>query len=224
MDRCIPNRNARGRRAAWLALVFATTAAGAAHAAGKRSDLDVAALLPRLPVEVFDNTTEGIDDEELRVLRQRGQSENWKIGRKSPDKLVFVAKRPFSEVNLRPVRDGSQTFIEALTFNEKAISYGYFIARDGKGPLESHEPGAVFRLFNEREDGGRGIASKDAPKAIVAHAQLREQCVKASKASGAAKDKACEDLPAKAAQLRQEFSKEPRWVAIIERIGKVVGE
>ncbi len=82
------------RRAALLAVLIATTGAGAADAAGKRPELDVAAMLDRLPIEVFDHTTEGIEEDELRVLRQRGQSENWKIGRKAPEKVVFVAKRP----------------------------------------------------------------------------------------------------------------------------------
>ncbi len=78
----------------------------AAEAAGKRVDLDVAAMLDRLPVEVFDHTTEGIEEDELKVLRTRGQSDNWKIGRKRPEKVVFVSKRPFSEIHLRPVQEG----------------------------------------------------------------------------------------------------------------------
>ncbi len=211
------------RRAALLAAGIATFGAGAADAAGKRPELDVAALLDRLPTEVFDHTTEGIEEDELRILRTRAQSENWKIGRKTPGKVVFVAKRPFSEVNLRPLKDGSHSFVEALTFNEKAISYSYWVAKGASGPLESYEPGAVFRLFNEREDGKPGIDPKNAPKPIVEHARLRERCAQARK-QAAATLSGCEDLPGKATDLRRQFSGEPRWVAIIDRIGKVVGD
>ncbi len=211
------------RRAALLAIVIGATGTGAAEAAGKSSELNVAAMLDRLPIEVFDHTTEGIEEDELRVLRKRGQSENWKIGRKAPEKVVFVAKRPFSEVNLRPVRDGSQVFIEALTFNEKAIDYSYWIAKGPSGPLEAHQPSAVFRLFNERDDGQRGIDPKRAPQAIVDHVKLRERCASTGK-QGAPAAVGCEDLTGKAATLRQQFAKEPRWIAIIDRIGQVVGE
>ncbi len=213
----------RNMRAALLAFGIATTGAGAADAAGKRPELDVAAMLDRLPTEVFDHTTEGIEEDELRILRTRAQSENWKIGRKTPGRVVFVAKRPFSEVNLRPVKDGSQAFIEALTFNEKAVSYSYWVAKGASGPLEAHEPGAVFRLFNEREDGKPGIDPAKAPKAIVEHARLRERCAQSRKQAAAAAS-GCEDLPGKAADLRRQFSGEPRWVAIIDRIGRVVGD
>ncbi len=41
---------------------------------------------------------------------------------------------------------------------------------------------------------------------------------------GAADAAGCDDLAAKTATLRQQFAKEPRWLAIIDRIEQVVGE
>jgi hypothetical protein len=213
----------RKPRAALLALLIGVAGALPADATEKRRGLDVAALLPRLPVEIFDNTTEGIDEDELKLLRIRGQSENWRISARTARKLVFTAKRPYSEVTLRPVQDGLEAFVEALTFNEKAISYSYWVPKAASGPLEAHEPSALFRLFNEREDGRPGVAVKDAPAAIVAHARLRERCAQARK-QAAPSTPDCEGLAAKAATLGQQFAAEPRWIAIIDRIPKVIGD
>ena len=207
-------------RRALLALAAGTALSGGAAAQGRQS-LDVAAMLPRLPVEVFDNTTEGIEEDELKGLRSRGQSENWTITRRTPGKVVITAKRPFSEVNLRPASEGGANFVEALTFNEKAIAYSYWIGSGPHEPLQAHKPSAVFRLLNERPDGKAGIQEKDAPTAIVEHVRLRERCAKPA-GQGAPRPVECADLAGKAVQLRQQFVSQPRWTQIIDRIGKVV--
>lgn len=217
-----PVFNHANARRMLFALLTGAALSSPALAQGRRS-LDVAALVPRLPTEVFDHTTEGIEADELRILQSRGQSENWKITRRTPGKVVIASKRPFSEINLRPASEGGAVFVEALTFNEKAINYEYWIASGPGGALQAYTPSAVFRLLNERPDGTAGIREKDAPRMIVEHVRLRERCAKVE-GQGASRPVECVDLAEKAVQLRQHFASQPRWTQIIDRIGKVFGD
>ncbi|OYU49327.1 MAG: hypothetical protein CFE31_08240 [Rhizobiales bacterium PAR1] len=141
------------------------------------SEKRLANVLPRLPAAAFDNTTDGIDETELKQLIATGASANWTLKSISTQKVVISARRPFSEVHLtRTTMDGTD-LIQALTFNEKAVSYSYWAVGAASAPLTSHTPRGLRRLLNETQDGSDAIPLSDIPAPIRNYIEKTEQCL-----------------------------------------------
>ncbi len=203
--------------------------------AGKTVDNRIVQSLPRLPVEVFDMTTEGMNDEEWRDLIKKRESENWRVKSVASNKVVFAAKAPFSEVHLSFKKYGSREFLEALTFNERVVSYSYWIAAQAGKPFAEYEPLPVFRAFNEAAEGGKPIPMTGIPSEITDYIELMAACskpearvkdapalVKEQGPAGAKPD--CASKPDATKAIRAKFASNRKWFTILENTDRLFGD
>lgn len=72
-------------------------------------------LFSRLPVTIFENTPEGLSEEEKQELVDKGDSPFWLLEQESPDRLILLS-RPFGEtrVLVRVFRGGPGKFVVML--------------------------------------------------------------------------------------------------------------
>ncbi|MCZ8181886.1 MAG: hypothetical protein O9322_02865 [Beijerinckiaceae bacterium] len=197
----------------------------------------IAEWLPLLPAEVFDNTTEGIEAEELAVLRKKGTSENWKARRVSATKYLATAKRPSSEVHMTLRQNGAVTYLEVLTYNEKAVTYSYW-QPDGDGePLKAYDPGLAFRALKETGDSKPGPADATIPEDIRQHLGRLEACLGVKQGLKAdipaarrqqlveeGNARQCDGAKAAHAAIVQRYANKPVWPAVLDRAGRLAGE
>lgn len=199
------------------------------------SPKQIAEWLPLLPAEVFDNTTEGIEAEELATLRKTGTSENWKAKRVSATKYLATAKRPFSEVHMTLHQRGALTYLQVLTFNEKAVNYSYWQPAGDGEPLKPYQPGLAFRALNET--GETRAARKDTavPADIAQHLARLEAChgiAEALKGDVPAnrrealqtegKTHQCDSAMTAHATISQRYAGKLPWPAVLERAGRIL--
>lgn len=209
----------------------------AAASARPPSPKVIAEWLPLLPAEVFDHTTEGIDAEELAVLRKTGSSENWKARRVSATKYLATAKRPSSEVHMTLRQNGAVTYLEVLTYNEKAVSYTYWRPGDDGEPLKAYDPGLAFRALKETGDSKPGPSEATIPDDIRQHLGRLEACLgvkqglkaeidaaRRQRLTDESKARQCESAKAAHAALVQRYATRPVWPAVLERAGRLAGE
>lgn len=178
------------------------------------------AWLERLPAEVFDNTTEGIDTEELATLLGKGESENWKGRAISGVKYVATAKRPFSEVHITDRQTGATRFVEVLTYNEKAVSYTYWTAEASGKAMVPFTPSLLYRALNETGNGRAGPPETKLPADLRAALVQFDGCAAAAGSTPVPKPAACAKAAAKFASLRQRHAGKP-WRAVIDRADRL---
>jgi len=200
------------------------------------TEKSVGDLLPLLPTEAFENTTEGIEADELKELVGKGASANWTLRTVAPHKVVASARRPSGEVHLtRKDIDGADV-IEALTFNQKAVSYGYWAAGAAGKPLTAHQPSGRARAFNETGDGA-AIPPGDVPAPIRQYIDKMEQCqhwsgeagddappARQREIAGQLKKLGCASRPRDEKALQAKFAGQPRWLGLIARATRLLGE
>lgn len=199
------------------------------------SPKQIAEWLPLLPTEVFDNTTEGIEAEELETLRKTGTSENWKAKRVSATKYLATAKRPFSEVHMTLQQRGALTYLQVLTFNEKAVAYSYWQPAGDGEPLTPYQPGLAFRALNET--GETRTAPKDpaVPADITQHLARLEACHGVAEAlkgevpaarrealQAEGKTHQCDSAMTAHATISQRYAGKAPWPGVLERAGRIL--
>lgn len=93
-------------------LVACLLCTGTAQAARYLSAMDIFA---RLPVAFFENTAEGLSEDERDQIVATGRCPYWLVASESSDRLV-LASRPFgeTEVTLRVFRGGDHDFVAAI--------------------------------------------------------------------------------------------------------------
>jgi len=203
--------------------------------AGKTVGNRIIQSLPRLPTEVFDMTTEGMNDEEWQDLIKKRESENWRVKSVTSSKVVFATKAPFSEVHLSFKKYGSREFLEALTFNERVVSYSYWTAAQAGKPFSQYEPLPVFRAFNEAAEGGKPIPMTGIPSEITDYIELMAACSKPEvrekdapalvKEQGAAKATPdCASKPDATKAIRAKFASNRKWFTILEKTDQLFGD
>ena len=221
----------RARRLSGIALL-ALVVADPALATEK----PLAEVLPLLPPAVFDNTTDGIEPDELKQLIGKGASANWTLKTASDRKVVISARRPSSEVHLtRKNLDGAD-IVEALTFNEKAINYGYWAVGAAGAPLSSHQPRGRTRILNETGDGA-AIAPADVPVPIRQYIDKMDKCqhwsgeagddaspARQHEIAGQLKRLGCATRQRDEKGLKARFADQPRWLGVIARTATILGE
>lgn len=94
------------------ALAACVLCAGTARAERFLSAMEIFA---RLPVSFFDDTPEGLSEDERNQLVETGRCNYWQVESEGSDNLVLVS-RPFGEtrVTLRVFRGGEHDFVAAL--------------------------------------------------------------------------------------------------------------
>lgn len=72
-------------------------------------------IFSRLPVTIFEDTPEGLSDDERNQLVDRGECAYWLVSSEGPDHLSLLS-RPFGEtkVTLRVFRSGEHGFVAAI--------------------------------------------------------------------------------------------------------------
>lgn len=93
-------------------------------------------IFSRLPVTIFDDTAEGLSDDERNQLVDRGECAYWLVYSESPDHLILLS-RPFGEtkVTLRVFRGGEHGFVAAIGTSSTPICALELWGLDGAGGL-----------------------------------------------------------------------------------------
>ena len=197
----------------------------------------IAEVLPRLPAEAFDNTTEGIETGELKELVAKGASANWTLAVASPQKAVATARRPRAEVHMtRKQLDGTD-LVEALTFNERAVSYSYWAVGPAGQPLTAHTPIGMTRLLNESHDGSGPIALDAVPAPIRTYMDKLDKCqhwmgeagddgppARQREIAAQIRKLGCATRQRDEKALKAQFRGDARWQSLLARATAVFGE
>lgn len=209
-----------------LAAIVAISLAALGGAVAQTTPPKIADWLPLLPTEVFDNTTEGIESDELAVLVKTGNSENWKARAVSDVRYVATAKRPFSEVNMTARIQGSTAFLEVLTYNEKAINYSYWVPAAKGEPLKSWQPSLVYRALNETGDRRGGPAEAEMPADLRDALVRLDVCAQPAgdpKAQTGMRQQICGGSKGVFDNLRKRYRGKAPWNAVIDRADRMTG-
>ena len=196
----------------------------------------LAELQSQIPADVFENTTDGMEPDELKTLLDKGASANWTLTRPDARRLLASARKGRSEVRLTRKTLGSTDLLEALTLNEKAVSYGYWVANPAGGTLARHDLPPRLRVFNETEDGSEGVTPEAAPPPLQRYVEKLETCQHWLGEAGddaaparreiAAKlrEAGCDTRSRDRAALEKQFKGQPRWLVVIHRASSLLGD
>jgi hypothetical protein len=85
-------------------------------------------VLGALPSKVFDGTTDGISDEDLKKLVETGETTDWKLKRPDGRSAVVTDKNPHtnSEVAIHVFHIGDDKFVKVAIQNEYVHDELYF--------------------------------------------------------------------------------------------------
>ena len=146
---------------------------------------DVGAYLATVPTEVFDDTTDGLDDEARAQLLKTGRTEDWRLKRIGPGKLVLTSVHPGSVATLRLLkRDRPVLQVHIQNGRNETISYW---TRTAPGrPLEADKPSPAFQAaaaaYHDLEFEGRRTGAAivdplaDVPSDLVAYVDAAAAC------------------------------------------------
>lgn len=98
--------------AACLSMAAVAVVCGTARADKFLSAMEI---FSRLPSTIFEDTPEGLSEDEKNLLIERGECAYWLVASESADRIVFLS-RPFGEtkVTLQVFRGGEHGFVAAL--------------------------------------------------------------------------------------------------------------
>lgn len=203
----------------------------------KAQERPLSEVLLRVPADAFENTTDGIEPEELKTLLVKGESASWTLKHQSSQQAQASARRGGSDVRLARKTLGDADVIEVLTLNEKAVSYGYWAIAPGGGPLARHDLPPRLRLFNETDDGSAGTTPEKAPPGLLAYVEKFETCqhwlgevgddaspARRREIAVQLKQKHCDTLSRDKAGLERSFKGQPRWLALISRADRLFAQ
>lgn len=116
------------------------------------ANLSAMEIFSRLPVTLFEDTPEGLSDDERNQLVERGECPYWLVASESADKLVLVS-RPFGEtrITLNVFRGGEHGFVVALGTSATPICALELWGLDGAGglgPIGTPTEPAISEFFN----------------------------------------------------------------------------
>lgn len=122
-----------------------------AEAATDSSQIRARALFSLLPPNIFENTSEGLNDEEFETLVEEGHTEYWSISHDSANELVVSAVPPVeSKVVLHLFRSESGGVVAALGSQSGIVCALEFWRYDGAGkiiPMAGPEQPPISDLF-----------------------------------------------------------------------------
>ena len=207
---------------------------------------DVGAYLAAVPTEVFDDTTDGLDDEARAQLLRTGRTEEWRLKRIGPGKLVLTSVSPGTVATLRLLkRDRPVLQVHIQNGRNETISYWTQTA-PGR-PLEAYQPNPAFQAaaaaHHDLEFEGRRKSSAivdplaDVPPDLVAYADAAAACrpkaqsdsgsnrkVSAAGAPAPVADLNCDRLQATEGELRRKHAARPIARAMLDRVGASTGQ
>lgn len=207
---------------------------------------DIKAYFATLPEVVFDDTTDGLDEEARKLLLQSGKSPDWIFKRLHAGKATLTAVHPSSVVTMR-LMDLGRPVLQVHIQNEKreAISYWVFAASGDKldGYLPRSALMAAAAAHHDLEFNGKVSSAivvnplTSVPTEIVAHVDLMDAC---RKLSGEARGDIpkeeisrllerqqalrCDKNSAVEAELRRKHAKIPIARAMLDRAKAIIGE
>jgi hypothetical protein len=173
------------RKAVYIASLLILAAASPVVADTARKDIK--AYFAAIPAEVFDDTTDGLDDEARKILLEKGRTEDWVFKRISTGKATLTAVHPSSVVTMRLMNFG-RNVLQVHIQNEKAEIIGYWTFAKAGAQLEAYQPRAALRAaaaaLHDLERDGR-VRSEvpvnpliGVPSDIIAHVDALEACRK----------------------------------------------
>ncbi len=85
------------------------------------SEISMRTILASLPQSVFDNTTEGISQQEMDILIQNLESDNWGVTNSRPGRLTIECKYSNSTLRVYAYALDTNAVLITHTVNERAI-------------------------------------------------------------------------------------------------------
>jgi len=178
-----------------------------------------------LPVSVFDDTTEGLTDEDKSSLIKSQDSSAWKSQKVSEKKIVVTCKRPTSIVTLR-LKNLETELLEVQIQNEQVQTFQYWqFSADGQ--LQRTFPKLWLTALNEVSPE-QDEPSLNLPADLKQHIDAIEACQHwmGEEAYDAARGKeiqanltkwGCEKLDLNEATLRKKISAEKNLIKILDK-------
>lgn len=117
-----------------------------AHAASGR-DEPIDHVLKQLPSDVFDETTDGISEDELRKLIETGETQDWRLQRKYPYRAVITDRNPHTntEITVYLFFVDNDQVIKTMIQNEQLYTEHYF-RMNKRGGLERFSPTKKLKI------------------------------------------------------------------------------
>ena len=103
------------------------------------STIPMGTILVSLPTSIFDNTTEGIDQQEMNILTQNQESDNWKVTESNTGRLTIACKNSNSTLCFYAYALDADAILIAQTFNEQAISTESWLYNSIEQTITRHE-------------------------------------------------------------------------------------
>ena len=197
----------------------------------------VAQLIRSLPLSAFDNTNDGMDETELNSLLNRGESDNWQVRSISNAQAVFVAKVPYSVVDLKMIEMDHKTMLQVITSKRRDFTYSYWQTSNTSKALVPYYPTMLMRSVYE---GGKELENtpmSDVPEDIAKYVNTGEACLhwsgevsddlsparkqeisKAISKLGCAKQNTVEKA------LRSKYGKDLRWLSLLNHSKELFGD
>ena len=197
----------------------------------------VTQLIRSLPLSAFDNTNDGMDEAELNSLLNRGESDNWQVRSISNTQAVFVAKVPYSVVDLKMIEMDHKTMLQVITSKRRDFTYSYWQTSNTSKALVPYYPTMLMRSVYE---GGKELENtpmSDVPEDIAKYVNTGEACLhwsgevsddlsparkqeisKAISKLGCAKQNTVEKA------LRSKYGKDLRWLSLLNHSKELFGD
>ncbi|MGL4438348.1 MAG: hypothetical protein ACRCUE_03685 [Bosea sp. (in: a-proteobacteria)] len=236
----------RSWKAACAASLLVLTAAFPVHADSAQKDIK--AYFAVIPEVVFDETTEGLDDEGRKLLLQKGESPDWTYKRLHAGKATLTGVHPHthSVVTMQLMNLG-RPVLQVHIQNEKRETISYWLFAALGEQLEAYQPRsalmAAAAAHHDLEFNRKARSSvlvnplAGVPAEIVAHVDAREACRKlAGEARGdipkeqvarllqSQQALRCDQASAVEEELRRKHAKLPVARAILDRAKAIIGD
>lgn len=197
---------------------------------------DIKAYFASVPTEVFDDTTDGLDEDQRKILLAKGRSEDWIFRRIHAGKAILKATHPSSIVTMTLMKLG-EPVMQVHIQNERAETISYWVlAKEGE-PLQKHMPALALQAAAAAHHDIHGDSTKGAggpvdplagmPSAIISHVNALESCQKVtgsdSTKAPAQTDLRCSERPAIEAELRRTH-KTPIAKTMLDRAKALIGQ
>jgi hypothetical protein len=111
-----------------------------AHAVSSR-DEPIDHALKKLPADVFDETTDGMSEDDLKKLIETGETQDWRLKRKNAYHAIIKDRNPHtnSEVNVHIFIIDNDQIVKTTIQNEQLYT-DYYFRMNKQGQLQHFSP------------------------------------------------------------------------------------
>jgi hypothetical protein len=206
---------------------------------------DIKAYFASVPTEVFDATTDGLDEDQRKTLLAKGRSDDWIFKRVHAGKAILTATHPSSIVTMTLMKFTGPV-MQVHIQNERAETISYWAYANQSGQLLKQIPPLVLQAAAAAHHDIHGDSTKGAgglidplagmPSAIISHVNALDICAKPAGADSAKmpaqagaipalrqSDLRCNERPAIEAELRRKHNA-PITIAMLDRAKALLGQ